>query len=242
MSIEVNRRWAVHINIELARVGAHERVVSEARARSVAIVSSQDGILRPGELALVALVQLPDGAGVDAAWGALSSIPDVDATVERWSQEEAAELRGAGAWRQANERPELYGTSPPQQRATAEPSEAVRQRMGDGDVAGALEQHRRELAALKADRRAARGELGAIGDEVLPAARGPGAMRPETLRRIEEMMQEYPASDAGDLVSCARGALLASKPGGVTDDDILRAIAYLVRRLELDAPTQDKPR
>jgi hypothetical protein len=65
-------------------------------------------------------------------------------------------------------------------------------------------------------------------------------MRPETRRRIEEVMQEYPASDAGDLVACARGALLASKPGGVTSADILRAIAYLVRRLELDAPAPEQ--
>ena len=186
---------------------------------------------------------------MDAAWGALSSIPDVDATVERWSQEEAAELRGAGAWRQANERPELYGTSPPQQRATAEPSEAVRQRMGDGDVAGALEQHRRELAALKADRRAARGELGAIGDEVLPAARGPGAMRPETLRRIEEAIAGSPRpmtlSPSTELLDLARGAVLRAQmvdDGAAADEHSLRAIAYLVRRLELDAPAPEEPR
>jgi hypothetical protein len=90
VSFDVDKRWAAHINIELARVGAHEQIVSEARARSVVIIRRDDGILRLGSLALVALVQLPDGAGVDAAWGALSSIPDVDAAIARAGADPAA--------------------------------------------------------------------------------------------------------------------------------------------------------
>jgi hypothetical protein len=63
------------------------------RERGVRLLNTAprvDPILRPGSMALMVLVQLPDGAGVDAAWGALTSLPDLDAAVERAGADPAA--------------------------------------------------------------------------------------------------------------------------------------------------------
>lgn len=194
--------WASHVETELRRLEADSGrrepcVMALASARGVRIFGPGDPgetIVRPGSLALTALVQLPDGAGVDAVWGALSSIPDVDATVERLSAEEAS----------SREFPSAV-------------IEAARVRLARGGIAEA----------------------------VAPAAEAPapGAMRPETRRRIEEAVRAMPLSalpaPVGACLMLARSALdiaTVSRSESEKSQCILRAIAYLVRRLELDAP------
>jgi hypothetical protein len=95
VSLEVNRRWARHVETELQRLGLATPAEAIAIGGETGVIlcagpMSQRPIVSLGSMALMVLVQLPDGAGVDAAWGALSSLPDIDAAIARAGADPAA--------------------------------------------------------------------------------------------------------------------------------------------------------
>jgi hypothetical protein len=95
VSLEVNRRWAAHVETEFRRLGLATPAEAIAIGGETGVIlcagpMSQRPIVRPGSMALMVLVQLPDGAGVDAAWGALTSLPDIDAAIARAGADPAA--------------------------------------------------------------------------------------------------------------------------------------------------------
>jgi hypothetical protein len=92
-------------------------------------------------------------------------------------------------------------------------------------------------------------KIAAASREPAAEAPAPGAMRPETRRRIEEAVRIAPVltgtRPAATYIERAEDALfLARSPRAAPEqaaEFVANAIAYLVRRLELEAP-KDEPR
>lgn len=76
-----NRIRARHIEAELARLEAQDRFYVTATERGVRIAGLSDSSVERDSLAAWdALIELPDGAGADAAWGALLRCPRIEAS------------------------------------------------------------------------------------------------------------------------------------------------------------------
>lgn len=258
MTIESNKRLASYIETELRRLGveAPPKCMPFFTERGVALLRAGHGpIIGPGQAMLAALVELPDGAGVEAAWSAVASIQDVDAAVERWPQEEAAEGQEEASTREFSgeaieaERARLTASVV----ATLAPLTTVER--SPGIERGGLA----ETVALAAETPAPcdwceatvcecvpRDDETPVRDSVPAPEPTPGAMRPETLRRIEEAVAATALIKPGHghaLLELARVAVQRAhlaEDAAAADEHALRAIAYLVRRLELDAAEEQR--